>query len=230
MKRKLIGTIAAISLSYCSSLYAAEDDWLSYLEYDYYAKVSGIGLIPNSWQSSFQDNDLEFLKFPFGISGSLGSYLNRYLRAEVSAMWLFDITTKPKQGSDTSDANIINNHNNKEEESSLLALNSGVALLRGYIDLVKIGPVSIFIGGGGGASYTGGTVENHKIDYKLDFYKEAIVGVSVEITDEVYVDAEYKYMWISCITGENVNGKPYTNFKPYDFNGHSLSAGVRFSF
>lgn len=240
IKKVVISAITALSALSSSSLVYANNssEYLEYLEYDYYAKVSAIGLMPSNWSSHFKEKDLEFNKFSFGIGGSLGAYVNRYFRTEVGAMWLFDITTKPEQSVSNSQkeqqasGNDLdnNNNNNPKLDSSLLSLNSGVLALRGYLDLIKLGPVSIFVGGGAGASYTGGTIEQHKIDYKVGFYKEAMAGVSAEVIDEVHIDVEYKYMWIGSITGEDVKDNPYDNFKTYDLNGHTLSLSVRFSF
>lgn len=239
IKKVVISAITALSaLSSLSLVYANNSsEYLEYLEYDYYAKVSAIGLMPNDWSSHFKEKDLEFNKFSFGIGGSLGAYVNRYFRTEVGAMWLFDITTKPEQSVSNSQKeqqasgnDLDNNNNNPKLDSSLLSLNSGVLALRCYLNLIKLGPVSIFVGGGAGASYTGGTIEQHKIDYKVGFYKEAMAGVSAEVIDEVHIDVEYKYMWIGSITGEDVKDKPYDNFKTYDLNGHTLSLSVRFSF
>lgn len=243
IKKVIISAITALSALSSSSLVHANNssEYLDYLEYNYYAKVSAIGLMPNNWESHFKNKELEFNKFPFGIGGSLGAYVNRYFRTEVGAMWLFDITTKPEQSVSNSqkeqqqaggnDNDLDNNNNsNHKLDSSLLSLNSGVVALRGYLNLIKLGPVSIFVGGGAGASYTGGTIEQHKIDYKVGFYKEAMAGISAEVIDEVHLDVEYKYMWIGSITGEDVKDKPYGDFKQYDLNGHSLSLSVRFSF
>ncbi|WP_371253480.1 outer membrane protein [Orientia tsutsugamushi] len=246
IKKVIISAITALSALSSSSLVHANNssEYLEYLEYNYYAKVSAIGLMPNNWMSHFKKKELEFNKFSFGVGGSLGAYVNRYFRTEVGAMWLFDITTKPEQSVsnsqkeqqasgndlDNNNPNLDNNNPNHKPDSSLLSLNSGVVALRGYLDLIKIGPVSIFVGGGAGASYTGGTIEQHKIDYKVGFYKEAIAGISAEVIDEVHLDLEYKYMWIGSITGEDMKDKPYDNFKQYDLNGHSLSLSIRFSF
>lgn len=241
IKKVIISAITALSALSSSSLVYANNSsaYLDYLEYNYYAKVSAIGLMPNNWESHFKKKELEFNKFPFGIGGSLGAYVSRYFRTEVGAMWLFDITTKPeksvsnsqKEQQQASDNDLDNNNpNHKLDSSSSLSLNSGVVALRGYLNLIKLGPVSIFVGGGAGASYTGGTIEQHKIDYKVGFYKEAMAGISAEVIDEVHLDVEYKYMWIGSITGEDVKDKPYGDFKQYDLNGHSLSLSVRFSF
>ncbi|WP_371219950.1 outer membrane protein [Orientia tsutsugamushi] len=239
IKKVIISAITALSALSSSSLVHANNssEYLDYLEYNYYAKVSAIGLMPNNWESHFKNKELEFNKFPFGIGGSLGAYVNRYFRTEVGAMWLFDITTKPEQSvsnsqkeQQASSNDLDNNNPNHKRDSSSLSLNSGVVALRGYLDLIKLGPVSVFVGGGAGASYTGGTIEQHKIDYKVGFYKEAIAGISAEVIDEVHVDLEYKYMWIGSIAGEDVKDKPYDNFKTYDLNGHTLSCSVRFSF
>lgn len=238
IKKVIISAITALSALSSSSLVHANNssEYLEYLEYNYYAKVSAIGLMPNNWESHFKNKELEFNKFSFGIGGSLGAYVNRYFRTEVGAMWLFDITTKPEQSVSNSQkeqqagGNDNDLDNNNKPDSSSLSLNSGVVALRGYLDLIKLGPVSVFVGGGAGASYTGGTIKQHKIDYKVGFYKEAIAGISAEVIDEVHVDLEYKYMWIGSITGEDVKDKPYDNFKTYDLNGHTLSCSVRFSF
>nr|WP_064591459.1 outer membrane beta-barrel protein [Orientia tsutsugamushi] len=239
IKKVIISAITALSALSSSSLVHANNssEYLDYLEYNYYAKVSAIGLMPNNWESHFKNKELEFNKFSFGIGGSLGAYVNRYFRTEVGAMWLFDITTKPEQSVSNSQKeqqasgnDLDNNNPNHKLDSSLLSLNSGVLALRCYLNLIKLGPVSIFAGGGGGASYTGGTIEQHKIDYKVGFYKEAMAGISAEIIDEVHLDVEYRYMWIGSITGEDVKDKPYDNFKTYDLNGHTLSCSVRFSF
>ncbi|KJV91170.1 Uncharacterised protein [Orientia tsutsugamushi] len=242
IKKVIISAITALSALSSSSLVHANNssEYLEYLEYNYYAKVSAIGLMPNNWMSHFKKKELEFNKFSFGIGGSLGAYVNRYFRTEVGAMWLFDITTKPEQSVSNSqkeqqqaggnDNDLDNNNNSNHKLDSGLSLNSGVVALRGYLDLIKLGPVSIFVGGGAGASYTGGTIEQHKIDYKVGFYKEAMAGISAEVIDEVHLDVEYKYMWIGSITGEDVKDKTYGDFKQYDLNGHSLSLSIRFSF
>lgn len=239
IKKVIISAITALSALSSSSLVHANNssEYLDYLEYNYYAKVSAVGLMLTNWESHFKNKELEFNKFSFGIGGSLGAYVNRYFRTEVGAMWLFDITTKPEQSVSNSQKeqqasgnDLDNNNPNHKLDSSLLSLNSGVLALRCYLNLIKLGPVSIFAGGGGGASYTGGTIEQHKIDYKVGFYKEAMAGISAEVIDEVHVDLEYKYMWIGSITGEDVKDKSYDNFKTYDLNGHTLSLSVRFSF
>ncbi|SPR11263.1 Uncharacterised protein [Orientia tsutsugamushi str. Gilliam] len=243
IKKVIISAITALSALSSSSLVHANNssEYLDYLDYNYYAKVSAIGLMPTNWESHLKNKELEFNKFSFGIGGSLGAYVNRYFRTEVGAMWLFDITTKPEQSVSNSqkeqqqaggnDNDLDNNNNsNHKLDSSLLSLNSGVLALRCYLNLIKLGPVSIFAGGGVGASYTGGTIEQHKIDYKVGFYKEAMAGISAEVIDEVHLDVEYRYMWIGSITGEDVKDKPYDNFKTYDLNGHTLSLSVRFSF
>ncbi|KJV77541.1 outer membrane protein [Orientia tsutsugamushi] len=236
IKKVIISAITALSALSSSSLVYANNsleylEHLEHLEYNYYAKVSAIGLMPNNWESHFKNKELEFNKFSFGIGGSLGAYVNRYFRTEVGAMWLFDITTKPEQSVSNSQkeqqasGNDLDNNNPNQ-----LSLNSGALALRCYLDFSKLGPVSIFVGGGAGASYTGGAIEQHKIDYKVGFYKEAMAGISAEVIDEVHLDLEYKYMWIGSITGEDVKDKPYDNFKQYDLNGHSLSLSIRFSF
>lgn len=241
IKKVIINAITALSALSISSLVHANNssEYLDYLGYNYYAKVSAIGLMPSDWSSHFKEKDLEFNKFSFGIGGSLGAYVNRYFRTEVGAMWLFDVTTKPEQSVSNSQKeqqqaggndNDLDNNNSNHKLDSGLSLNSGVVALRGYLDLIKLGPVSIFVGGGAGASYTGGTIEQHKIDYKVGFYKEAMAGISAEVIDEVHLDVEYKYMWIGSITGEDVKDKPYGDFKQYDLNGHSLSLSIRFSF
>lgn len=241
IKKVIISAITALSALSSSSLVHANNssEYLAYLEYNYYAKVSAIGLMPSNWGSHFKKKELEFNKFSFGIGGSLGAYVNRYLRTEVGAMWLFDITTKPEQSvsnlqkeQQQAGGNSLDNNHNHKLDSSLLSLNSGILALRCYLDLIKLGSVSIFVGGGAGASYTGGTIEQHKIDYKVGFYKEAMAGISAEIIDEVHLDVEYRYMWIGSITGEDVKDKPYDNdnFKQYDINGHTLSLSIRFSF
>jgi opacity protein-like surface antigen len=119
-------------------------------------------------------------------------------------------------------------------------ITSTVLLANVYVDLVRWGGLTPYIGAGIGAAYneldtiakTGGAVTQVSGDGSWSLAAAAMAGVGLELTEGMLIDANYRFLYLSDVeSGVQTNLGTAANPIAYDdLMAHEIRVGFRYEF